>query len=944
MPAQKIDKFGGMLPMWEAHLLPDGQAANAANCYLFSGALTGWRLPKLLRNLTTNTSKFAYRLPNVTSSPAFAYLLFLTNVAGNVDALVIGDQTYYWVTAITPQTAPYCVLVGATPEISAQNLLEAVTFDYGAGTNQGVTYSFNTAANVAVAGLNAVPGSNVSLVPSVTGHPALFVVSPDVGAAYNSTPVSESTGGVRTLWSQTPTNIVTPTSTFVGGVNATFDPTITAASQYLEFADPDTNVLKSQVVSDQFKRFYFASPSVQPQYNTTLRIQQNRSNWFLGINPPGVAPGVTVTGGGNTGRLGIASTQGGVIGASANTMYLTPIVPAGTFQINDVAFVPTVSNPTVHWQVAVYIDVNGGGNSTPTAPGQLLSVSPIGTGLTAGVAAVGAFINPAGLEAGVPYWIGFFTDQVITVQNGDGTTGMQSFTQTFANGPPSNAPTTNTIAGANNMMLFMDYLSSDVIESRAYVYTWISAYGEESAPSPFALVNGWSNGSWRIVVSAPPPSDLGVNRNLAILRIYRTVTASSGVTSYYRVVDVSLGSGDTDAITAVAADTGCLAPTLVYTDIALDNVIALNIQLASTNFFPPPSDLVGIVNLPNGMMAGFKKNEVWFCEPYFPHAWPPGYTVAVDFPIVGLGVTSGALVACTSALPFLITGSTPGQMNCFKGTRPEPCLSRGSIVSLDTGVFYISPNGLIQMPNTGQLANITQPWISREEWDALVPQKNTRAVILAGTYFCFGTTNGSDTSVAQVGFNIEMDSDSSSFSIWPQPGGHRLGFMPMTSPLGFNIDNVFIDPWTGQCVLLMNGAEYWYDFTDPAPTVQPFDWLSKKYQTLARKNFSAMRIFFQVPPGTPAQNPAANTAPAVDPSWATLQPGQWGIIKIWADPDDGFHSGDMVLVMAREIRRNGQIFRLPSGFKAENWQVEIMGRILVSNIQLATSVAELAKI
>lgn len=951
MPAIKVDKFGGMLPMWEAHLLPDGQADDASNCYLFSGALTGWREPKFLRQLTSSTSKFAYRLPNVTSSVAFAYLLFLTNVAGNVDQFTLGDQTYYWVTSITPATQPYCILVGATAAASAQNALNALTNDYGAGTNEGITYSLNTPANSAIATLNETPGANNSLVPSVTGNPAVFVISPDVGAAYNSTSVSESTGGVRTLWSTTPTSISSPTATFTGGVNATFDPTISAPSQFLEFDDPDTNVLKSQVVDDQYKRFYFASPSVQPEYNTTLRIQQNQAPWLLGVPGPQLAPGVTVTGGGNSGTLGISTSQGGTVGALANTVYLTPVVPQGALSIASVSFENIVANPAVNWRVVVYVDANSGSSSTPSAPGALINYSNVYTGVGANTVETGVFTNPSGLEAGVPYWIGFTTDTPITVSNGDGATGMDSFLATFGNGPPNTAPTSTPVPVATNMLLYMTYSSSDVIEARAYVYTYISAYGEESAPSPFALVNGWSNGTWRIALSLPPPNDLGIHRNLAVMRIYRTVTASSGVTSYYQVADISLGSGDTDAISFVAADTGCLAPTLVYNDTALDNIIALNIQLASTNFFPPPADLVGMVNLPNGMVAGFKNNEVWFCEPYFPHAWPPGYVVAVDFPIVGLGVTSGAVVACTSATPFVISGAAPGQMNSFKCTRPEPCTSRGSIVGLDTGVFYISQNGLIQVPNTGQLANYTQLWISRERWDALAPQKNTRAVVLAGTYFCWGTTNGSDTSVAQVGFNIEMDVDSSSFSIWPQPGGHRLGFMRMASPPvnsgadgPYNIDNVFIDPWTGQCVLLMNGQEYWYDFTDQTPTIQPYDWLSKKYQTLSQKNFSALRIFFTVPSGTPPQNPATNTAPFADPSWNTLQPGQWGILKVWADPDDGTHTGNMVLVMAREIRHNKQVFRIPSGFKAENWQIEIMGRVEISNVQFATSVQELGKV
>ena len=51
MTSLKLDKFGGMLPAWDSRLLPDGQADYSLNTYLFSGALIGWRQPKLLHQL-----------------------------------------------------------------------------------------------------------------------------------------------------------------------------------------------------------------------------------------------------------------------------------------------------------------------------------------------------------------------------------------------------------------------------------------------------------------------------------------------------------------------------------------------------------------------------------------------------------------------------------------------------------------------------------------------------------------------------------------------------------------------------------------------------------------------------------------------------------------------------------------------------------------------------
>jgi hypothetical protein len=943
MGATKLWKFGGMLPAWESHLIPDGQAVTASNCYLFSGALTGWRQPSLLRTLNNSAAKFAFRLPNVSESLAAAYLVFVS-LPQDGDTVSLGEQTYTWRTSVTVNSPAYDVMIGVDTVAAATNIYAAFTFDNGNGTNQGILYGNNTSANPVIATLNQVPGYNNTVLATPTGE-AVFLIAPDFGAAFNNITVAESTSNNRTTWLANASSLSYVTTTFQGGTNPTFDSTITSPSAFMEFLDPDTNVVKSQVVEDAFKRFYIASPSVQPLYNTTNRILAGSPAFDLGINPPACAPGVSVAGGGNTGLLGNTqvAAAGGTSPLNSNTVYLIPIVPTGAIQLQDVAWIPGSTDPNVHWAACIYEDTQLGASPTPTSPGALLNVTPFFTGILTGITQTATFTNPSSLSASTPYWIGIMMDVAENAVTANGSGQTSTFANTFANGFPLNAPV--TAGGGPVFQMWGDFTTQDIIEARAYTYTWISAYGEESAPAPITLINGWSNGTWTIGLFSPPFDDTGINRNLAVIRLYRTVSSSTGLTTYYQVADISLGSSDPDAINFVNADTGCRPPSTTYTDTILDDQIALNFQLPSQTFFPPPADLQGFVSLPNGVIASWKNNEIWFCEPYFPHAWPPGNVLAVDFPIVGLGVTLGAVVVCTSATTYVVAGATPGQMSLTKCSKPEPCTSRGSIVSLDSGVYYISPNGLIQVPNTAQLANLTQSWIKKEDWDALVPQKNTRAVALATTYFCWGTTNNTDTSVAQTGFNIALDTDDqASFSIWPQPGGHRLGFMSMTSPLGFNIDNLLIDPWSGQAVLIMNQQEYWYDFTSPTPIIQTYNWKSKKYQADARKNYSALRVFCQVPNTTPVQNPVPNTSPAYDPSWNTLGTGQWGIIKVWADPNDGTNSGNMVLVMARELRKNGQIMRLPDGYKAENWQIEVLARVTVTNIQVATSVQELGQV
>ncbi len=899
MPAIKLDKFGGMLPAWDDRLLPEGQAAVARDAYLFSGALTGWRQPKLLRALSNSAAKFAYRVPTITKASASAYLAFVANVLQS-DTVKVGDETYTFTATVS---AAYDVLLGGSSATSAANLLAALT---DAGT-AGTTYGMATVANPAVdqtAGKCFVATHDFGS----GAVPTIFVQAPDFGEAFNTTVVAESTSAARTAWVYD-LDLSHSTTTFLGGLNASFDSNITGAATWMEFLDRDTDVMRSPVVNDSFGRYYFACPSLPPKYNTYDRILAGQPPWLLGVPPPGCAPGVSVSGGGDLAQLGYPTSSSAALDTpGGNLLFMIPVTPAGAMTLNDVSFMPQETNAAANFIAVLYDDF---GN----APSQFLNEGALITGCTAGSPVISTFTNPTGLLAGVKYWIGIFSDTAVSVQvaNDFAATGVKALS-TFSNGPPVFAPAMTT--GQPNWQLWADLTTSSVLAARAYLYTWITEYGEEGAPSPPTLVNGWSNGTWTVDLFQPPPDDIGVNRNIKTTRIYRTVVGTGGLASYFFVADVPVTQAQ-------------------YVDNIDDSLVALNITLPSATWFPPPENLEGMTSLPNGIAVGFKGNELWFSEPYQPHAWPPNYVLTTEFPIVGLGVTGQSAVACTSAYPYVASGVNPGTMSLTKIKMAAPCNSRGSVLGTDTGVYYTSPNGMIQVTESGQATNTTELWITREKWQALTPQYSTRCIMLASGYFAFGTVTGSDTSQARTGFYIELANDAESFTIWPQPGGHRVGFDQMTTPNGYDINNLLTDPWTGIGLVIQNGGIYYYDFTDAAPTIVPYLWKSKAYQSLSKKNLAAMKVFFSVPPNTPAQNAVRNEAATLDPSWNTLQTGQYGIVRVYADN---------VLVTTREIRSSGELLRILSGFKADVWQFEIEGRVLITNIQIATTVKELGTV
>lgn len=979
MPALKLEQFGGRLPAWDPHLLPNGQAADCQNAYLFSGALKGWRVPSLLRTLTNSAARFVYRLPTISETQALAYLVFVAKPNAG-DTFTVGEITYTWTNALGVISGgepgqigfPYQVLIGATTAACAVNALAALTTDSGQNTNAGVLYGTFTVANPNV--LAYPPGATplTGLPASATGvaniggnnYSYVQVGAVDFGTSFNSIVVAESTVNTRTTWLKDLLALADVTATYQGGSNPNFNNVITGPATWLEFLDQDTNVLRSQVVDDSWDRYYFASPTQTPQYNTRARITAGQPAFQLGVPAPGCSPGVSVSGGGDNIQMGAVSAASGTINGLGNNIYLIAITPTGDTQLSDIQVISQSTDVNCNLAAVVYAD-NGG------TPGELLNTGSVVTGVTVGTNAISTFVNPSGLNANITYWIGFMTDSAETWQAAQGAS-MVSFPNTFANGPPGVAPSNPTLNNPN-IQMFADLLTQDVIEGRAYVYTYVSLYNEEGPPSPATLVNGWSNGIWSVnPMFAPVADDLGVNRNLAYTNLYRTVTGTGGGAVFFYVCTLRFsdwafslngtigpwygGTGNLGSPSVTVngnpisglASGGTANSDGSFTDTLPDNYVSLNNQLGSTNFFPPPSNLQGIIAMPNGMMAGFKANEVWFCQPYQPHAWPPGYVQTTEYPIVGLGVTNGALVAATSAAPYVFNGINPGAITPLKCPVAAPCLSRGSILSGEAGVTFMSPNGLMQVTTTGLVLNTTDLWFTREGWQTLTPQKYTRAIFLASCYFCFGSTSPlgvspADNSVAQQGFTIELDQDNQSFSIWPQPGGHRLGFIPQVSHLNANIDNLLTDPWTGIGMVISNGNVYYYDFsnTNTQYTMVPYTWKSKIYQQNTKKNYSAIRVFFTRPPNSPVQAACPNEACADDPSWNTLAANQLGIIKTYADVNC---DGEMVLVDCREIRRSGELLRIVGDFKAEQWSFEILGRVIISNVQIATSVKELSNV
>lgn len=454
--------------------------------------------------------------------------------------------------------------------------------------------------------------------------------------------------------------------------------------------------------------------------------------------------------------------------------------------------------------------------------------------------------------------------------------------------------------------------ASATLKSVAYTQTFVTAYGEEGQPSaPKTYSAQKIDATYTITFAQPDPLDLGTNRNITKMRLYRTITATNGTTTYFFVTEVAVG-------------------TVSYADNAATNtdaVIALNAQIGSTTWSAPPSDLRGWVSMTNGIVAGFRNNEVWFCEPYRMHAWPSIYALATEYPIVGLGVQNNALVVVTEGYAYVANGSHPSSMSLQKMAGLTPCTSRGSILSTPEGVYFSTPAGLALVVS-GSVVIATKELIRKDKWNALVQVNTLRAAQLGHAYYAFGQAilGVFQADAFQTNAVQQDDFAGALAGMLIDPTSRTVAFNNLTTDLP--VTNVMTDVWSNEVFVIQNGQVQWLDISDTQQTKAPFVWRSKIFQTPKKDNFNVAKIFFTVPPNTVALNTVE-----VFGLVQTLQATQWGLWRAYADG---------VLVMTRELRVSGQQFRLPSGFKADFWQFEVEARVQVDVIQVATSSKELA--
>lgn len=472
---------------------------------------------------------------------------------------------------------------------------------------------------------------------------------------------------------------------------------------------------------------------------------------------------------------------------------------------------------------------------------------------------------------------------------------------------------------------------SGTVETRAYLYTFVSAYGEEGIPSPPTVAIG-TTGTWNLSgfdTSVPDSS----NYNITTVRIYRTVSGTTKA-EYYWVADIALG-------------------TTTYADSALDTDVVNNNPLPSLTWTAPPATLKGLVAHPGGFLVGFTGRDLYMSEPYHPHAWPIQYIQTCQTEIMGVAIFNNTIVVATTSHLYIGEGMSPLNVTMEKKDSIDPCVSRRSIATTIDGVYYSSPQGIIRYDGSTS-ALVSYSLFTREEWQDYFSPTTVYAVPYGQQYIAFDTTNS--------GFIFSPAEE----------------LAPLTTLDRFSqVTAIQIDTYTGDMYLVSNNQCLIWD--PPAAIPYSYTWKSKEFDLPNPVNFGAFRVKFaasqvQISDADLAVYTTFDAGRITKPlnclNLAVINGVRTETVADYVGPQirnpigggplfpinalSNITPAVQVNIYARGLNsvwtqrysqtiNSEHIFRLPSGFKSDGWQVELISNASVYSFTMAETAIELKK-
>lgn len=533
------------------------------------------------------------------------------------------------------------------------------------------------------------------------------------------------------------------------------------------------------------------------------------------------------------------------------------------------------------------------------------------------------------------------------------------------------------------------------VVSRSYAYTFVTALGEESGPSPASdLVSGNASGTWTLssMQSAPPNSGTVVavaNSTPSVGFVRVTLNSAFGLAAFdtisfagvlgmtdlngsHRIVSVSgadvvlalqtaqvynsavglaaFTSGGTWSRNAPINTAGMVKR--IYRTDGTDSgfFFRAEVPVAQATFsdtlvtttgdpiqtadaLPPPKNIRSLISLPNGCLVGLAGNEVCFSTPYQPQSWP----VSNRYSFVGEGVAifpaGNSVIVLTDKYPVLLTGSDPEAMSPSVMETYAPCVSKRGAVDVGGGCIYPSHDGL-WLATAGRVENLTKRLYREDEWRTVAPS-TFDASYHDGQYYAVHQPIGADRPRMLVADIPELDS---------------VVFVDEQA------DHLYRNDYDGELYVLKDRKVYRWDANDNARYLS--EWRSTEVQLDQPRNFSVAQVHARFGDVVPLDTTQVDANAAIFEDGPDAVNGYIGGAPFGVLPVAGtylvpplpqterrvqftIYEGDTPM-FSRNVS-SSRPFRLPAGYKHEILRIGIGASIGVYSVTVAESTTELAQ-
>lgn len=433
-----------------------------------------------------------------------------------------------------------------------------------------------------------------------------------------------------------------------------------------------------------------------------------------------------------------------------------------------------------------------------------------------------------------------------------------------------------------------------------------------------------------------------------------TDVAVASVVDDYTITYAAVGADKATTATTAGtlywnvAENGASPGTYYTSTTFTDNydVLGLSLILESEDYDAPDSEMQGLVSAHNNILVGFVGNEVCFSEPDKPWAWPTKYRKVFPDNVVAVAAANGFILVLTDRYPYLVEGSSPSLMQYSRIDVPYPCLSKRGVVTMPWGIIWPTHGGLASYSGNGvQLATV-----SVDGWDTW-------------------TDFIDPTALTAEFFDNKYYASDSAHSILFEPD-EQTGGVYTTVSTGFN--GAFYDSVGGSFYYTADTVGTVYEWDKSTQPLASMTWKSKKIVTQEYINIGAARVIADYDTVASDQqaiidynNSIASHNATLWTAAASLAPLNGGIK--YTDPDtlstvyvsgalnSTILNGDAVTLQAIPYTStypltfslwvegellttvsltSSDIFRLPSGYRSDTFEVGVSGTARVKAIHL----------